>query len=225
MMNRHLHELRTRAIKCSLAYILVFIVCFYFSDKLYDLLASLINTPLIATKITSTLMVPIQLCMFTALLICMPYLLFNIWAFVRPAMYSHERKYISFWLGGSCILFYIGIIFSLYIIAPVAIKFFTNIVPTRVTMMVDIENYLDFITTLAIACGIAFQTPLLTLFLLRSKLISLAQINYIRPYVIVLVFVLGMLLTPPDVISQILLALPMWGLFELGIIIHKYSYN
>lgn len=224
-MNRHLHELRSRAVKCSLAYILVFTACFYFSDNLYDFLASLINTPLIATKITSTFMVPLQLCMFTALLICMPYILFNIWAFIRPALHQHEREGITFWLGGSCLLFYIGITFSLYIIAPAAIKFFTNIVPSRVTVMVDIGNYLDFITTLAIACGLAFQTPLITLFLLRSKLISLEQISHIRPYVIVLVFVLGMLLTPPDVISQILLALPMWGLFELGIIIHKYSYN
>ncbi len=222
-MNRHLHELRTRAIKCALAYILVLAVCFYFSNSLYDLLANLINTPLIATKITSTFMVPLQLCMFTALLISMPYLLYNIWAFVRPALHKNEREGITLWLGGSCILFYVGIIFSLYIIAPVAIKFFTNIVPSRVTVMVDIGNYLDFITTLAIASGLAFQTPLVTLFLLRSKLMSLEQINYIRPYVIVLVFVLGMLLTPPDVISQILLALPMWGLFELGIIIHKYG--
>lgn len=224
-MNRHLNELRSRAIKCSLVYALVFGICFCFSNNLYDLLAKLIDAPLVATKLTSTFMVPLQLCMFTALLIAMPYILLNIWAFIRPALHIHERNSIVFWLVGSCSLFYIGIVFALYIIAPVAINFFTNCVPSKVTVMVDISNYLDFVSTLAVACGIAFQTPLVTLFLLRSKLISMAQISHIRPYVIVLVFVLGMLLTPPDVISQILLAIPMWGLFELGIIIHKYSNN
>lgn len=222
-MNRHLSDLRTRVIKCALAYCAIFAICFYFSNDLYGALAKLIPAQLVATKVTSTFMVPLQLCLFCALLIVAPYFLWNLWTFISPGLYLRERHNIGPWLIFSCILFYSGITFALLVMAPMALKFFAKCAPPNVTVMIEIGNYLDFITTLATASAIAFQVPIITLFLLRTGIISHQQLSDYRPYIIIMAFVVGMLLTPPDVISTILLGLPIWGLFELGIIIDKFK--
>lgn len=220
-MNRHLNELRARIIQCAVAYVVVVGVCFYYANDLYGALASLISLPLISTKITAPFMVPLQLAMFCALLICMPYILYNIWAFIKPALRQHERKSIVPWLLFSCALFYIGIAFALLVMAPLAIGFFETCAPPNITVLLDIGNYLDFVLTLAFGSAAAFQIPIVTLFLLRSGIVSRTRLSAMRPYVILLAFILGMILTPPDVVSQVLLALPMWGLFEIGLVIDK----
>lgn len=219
-MNRHLNELRARAIKCALVYLAIFGVCFYYSSELYSALARIIATPLIATQVTATFMVPLRLCMFCALLIAMPYILYHVWQFIRPGLHQIERQNIAPWIIASCALFYTGIAFAMLIIAPMALQFFHKCAPDNVTMMVDIGNYLDFMTTLALAGAMAFQVPIVTIFLLKTGIVSLDQIKIIRPYVIVAAFILGMLLTPPDVISTALLGLPMWALFEAGVLLY-----
>lgn len=223
-MTPHLNELRDRVINSVLAVIIVFFCCYYFSNAIYDfvsspILAKLPNNPqIITTQITAPFMVPIQLSFLCALLICVPYLLYQIWSFISPGLYKHEKTNIIPIIISSSILFYLGILFALLVICPVALKFFTSCAPNGVTVMIDIANYLDFIVTIAIATGIAFQIPVVTNLLIRSGIVTKQQLLDKRRHVIVLAFVFGMLLAPPDVISQLLLALPMWLLFELGLI-------
>lgn len=168
-------------------------------------------------------MVPLQLSFICALLLCAPYLLYQIWMFVKPGLYKHERDNIIPVIFLSCILFYLGVVFGILIISPVALNFFTNSAPNGVTVMLDIASYLDFIVTIAIASGIAFQIPVITNLLIRFGIFSKQQLASKRRHIIVLAFVLGMLLAPPDVMSQVLLALPMWGLFELGLLLTPYK--
>jgi len=164
-------------------------------------------------------MVPLQLSFICALLLCAPYLLYQIWMFVKPGLYKYERANIIPVIFLSCVLFYLGILFGTLIVSPIALNFFTNSAPNGVTVMLDIASYLDFLVTIAVASGIAFQIPVITSLLIRFKIVSKQQLAAKRRHMIVLAFVLGMLLAPPDVISQILLALPMWGLFELGLLL------
>lgn len=164
-------------------------------------------------------MVPLQLSFICAILICAPYLLYQIWMFIKPGLYKHERDNIVPVIFLSCILFYLGILFGALIISPVALNFFSNSAPDGVTVMLDIASYLDFIVTIALASGLAFQIPVITSLLVRFGIFSKQQLATKRRHIIVLAFILGMLLAPPDVISQILLALPMWGLFELGLLL------
>lgn len=223
-MRQHFDELRIRLTNSLIVLGAVFVICYYFSNSLYTLIAQpfLKQLPagasLIATQVTAPFMVPLQLSFLCALLICVPYLLYQTWAFISPGLYKHERKNIAPTIVMSCILFYCGIVFALLVICPVALKFFTSCAPTGVTVMIDIGSYLDFVVTIAIATGIAFQIPIITNLLIRSGIMSKQDLISKRRHVIVLAFVLGMLLAPPDVISQILLALPMWFLFELGLL-------
>jgi len=169
-MNRHLNELRSRVINGVLVYAVVAGICFYYANDLYSSLARLVNVPLITTKITAAFMVPLQLSMFVALLICMPYLLYNLWAFIKPGLHNNERKNIVPWLIFSCALFYIGITFALLIMAPLTIGFFESCAPPNITVMVDIGNYLDFMFTLAIGSALAFQIPVITLLIVVAML-------------------------------------------------------
>jgi sec-independent protein translocase protein TatC len=222
-MQQHIDELRTRVVHSITAILGAFMLCYYFSNSLYSLIAQpfLNKMPagasLIATQVTAPFMVPMQLSFLCSLLLAAPYLLYQIWMFVKPGLYQHEQRNIYPILIISCILFYCGIAFAMYAVCPLALKFFTSCAPTGVTVMIDIGNYLDFIVTIAVATGIIFQIPIITSVLIRTGVVSKQQLADKRKHIIVLAFVLGMLLAPPDVISQILIALPMWGLFELGL--------
>ncbi len=198
--------------------------CYYFSNTIYDLVSQPIASKLpadmafVTTQVTAPFMVPMQLSFLCALLITAPYLIYQIWMFVSPGLHNRERKTIAPVIFSSTILFYCGICFALQVICPVALKFFTSCAPHGVTVMLDIASYMDFIVTIAIATGIAFQIPIVTNVLIRTGIVSKQQLASKRKHVIVLAFVAGMLLAPPDVISQIMLAVPMWLLFELGLI-------
>ncbi len=228
----YLIEFRTRLIRSMCILSLIFFGFFLISDKLYTYLAQPLlaelphGSTLIATVITSTFMVPTKLAFMLALFVSMPYLLYEIWAFIAPALYIKERRKIISLVISSGLLFYIGMLFSYLLICPLALSFFAHAAPKGVTMMTDIGNYLEFVLSLLTAGGLAFQVPIITFIALEQGWLQFSQLAAIRPYIIVTAFTLGMLLTPPDVISQILLALPMWALFELGIVCSRiYSHR
>lgn len=226
-MRKHLEEIRDRLLRCLFLLAMVFIVCYYFSNTLYSFISKPIlshvspGTQVITTKVTAPFMVPMQLSFLCALLICAPYLLHQTWMFIKPGLYKNERKNIAPVIIFSTILFYLGLAFAIFVVCPVALKFFTNSAPTGVLVMLDIGDYLDFIVTIAIACGIAFQIPIVTSLLIRSGIITKQSLAAKRKHIIVLALVAGMLLAPPDVFSQLLLAIPMWGLFELGLVLSR----
>ncbi len=223
----HLIELRTRVIRSGLVISCLFVALFCIDEHLYTWIAKplLSQLPasgnLIATAVTTPFTVPMKLALLLSFFMTIPYLLYEIWSFIAPGLYIKEKKRILPFLIASTFLFYAGVLFSYYIICPMALGFFAKSAPVGVLVMTDIQAYLDFVLTVLLAGGIAFQVPIITLALLQSNLVSLSQMEHCRPYVIVAVFVVGMILTPPDVISQILLALPMWGLFEAGLLTSK----
>lgn len=226
-VGQFLDELRDRLLNCLLALAAVFVVCYYYSNGIYSLISAPIlshvapGTQVITTSVTAPFMVPMQLSFLCALLICLPYLLYQTWMFIRPALYKNERKTIVPIIFASTTLFYLGMSFAVFVICPVALKFFTNSAPNGVTVMLDIGNYLDFIFTVAVACGVAFQIPIVTSLLIRTGIMSKQALSSKRKHVVVLTLIAGMLLAPPDVISQLLLAVPMWGLFELGLVFSR----
>jgi len=227
-MKQHLDEILRRVTRSLVVISVVFFSCFYFSNQIYDFIAGPIlaklpsGTKLIATQVTAPFMVPMQLSFLCTLLMCAPYLLYQIWMFVKPGLYQHERRNIVPIIITSCLLFYSGIVFALLIICPVALKFFTTSGPRNIQIMLDMGNFVDFIVTVSFASGLAFQIPIVTNLLIRSGVITKQHLAAKRRHVIVLALVLGMLLAPPDVISQILLAVPMWGLFELGLLFSNH---
>ncbi len=226
-MIQHLTELRARLIRCGTALAVVFVCCYCFSNKVYSFITTPIqkylaaDLQIITTQVTAPFMVPLQLCFFVSLLLCAPYLLYQLWMFIRPGLYKNERRNIVPLLITSTFLFYCGLAFALIVICPIALKFFTTSAPQGVTVMLDIGSYLDFIITIAIAAGVAFQIPVLTGLLIRCNILSKEQLKAKRRHVIVLTMIIGMLLAPPDVVSQMLLSLPMWALFELGLVLSK----
>jgi sec-independent protein translocase protein TatC len=226
---KHLIELRVRLIRVSLVIVGLFLLLFWQDEVLYHFIASPLldnlkpDDHLIATEVTTPFTVPLKLAFTTSIYIAIPYILFELWSFVAPALYKREKRSILPILIGSILLFYIGTAFAYYVICPMALQFFTNAGPKKITIMTDIRHYLDFMLTVLFGGGIAFQVPVVTLCCIKSGIVTIKQLIHLRPYIIVAAFVLGMLLTPPDVISQILLALPMWGLFELGLVIGKFE--
>lgn len=220
-------ELKKRILKCIFLYLIIITPLIIYARPIYTLFATPLlnilpaNNHLIATQITSPFMVPIKLVLFLALFISTPYLLTQIWGFIAPALYPHEKKILKTILFFSISLFYIGTIFAYSIVCPFTFHFFTSMVPSGVLMMMDMGHYLDFVLKLMFTFGLAFQTPVILIFLLYSGITTIESLTAKRPYIIVGSFILGMLLTPPDVLSQILLALPLWGLFELGLWVAK----
>lgn len=223
-MQKHFAELRKRLLNSLLVLAVVFFVFFYFSNSLYETLAAPIlkhlpnNTQVITTQVIAPFMVPMQLSFICAILISAPYILYQLWMFIKPGLYIRERKFIAPIICISGILFYIGCAFALFIVSPVALRFFSSSAPNGVTVMLDIGNFLDFVVTVCLACGIAFQIPVITSVLTRCGVISKAWLTSKRKHVIVLTMIIGMILAPPDVISQLLLAIPMWALFEIGLL-------
>ena len=220
----HLIELRSRLLRSIISVLIVFLPLFYFANDLYRYISEPLrvflpeDSSMIATEVASPFLTPFKLSLVLALFMAMPYILHQVWSFIAPGLYKKEKRLALPILCSSIILFYIGIAFSFFVVFPLVFGFFTSVAPTGVTIMTDINRYLDFVLKLFFAFGIAFEIPIATLLLIWSGATSAENLKRKRPYVVLGCFVIGMLLTPPDIISQILLAIPMWGLFELGII-------
>ena len=179
------------------------------------------GTNMIATEVASPFLTPFKLSLVLSFFVAMPYILHQIWSFIAPGLYINEKRVAAPLLISSVVLFYTGISFAFYIVFPLVFGFFTSVAPEGVTVMTDINRYLDFVLKLFFAFGLAFEIPIATVLLIWTGATTPKSLATKRPYVIVGCFVIGMLLTPPDVISQILLALPMWLLFEIGLLVSK----
>jgi sec-independent protein translocase protein TatC len=226
----HLVELRTRLLRISTAVVLVFVVLLPFSSKIFSIVSEPIRDALpghamIATAVASPLLTPFKLTFFVALFIAMPVVLHQIWAFVAPGLYKNEKRFAMPLLASSILLFYLGIAFAYFVVFPLMFNFFTSVAPEGVEVMTDISLYLDFITTIVLAFGIAFEVPVATVLVVWTGLTTAAKLGKARPYVFLGAFIMGMFLTPPDVISQTLLAVPVYLLYELGIIMAKVFTN
>jgi len=223
----HLKELRKRILYCTITIAVIFSFLLLFSDPIFNFMALPllsylpVDNPMIATSITSTLLVPMKLSLYLAILITMPFILYQSWKFIAPALYSKEKKVAWLLLFFSCCLFYLGILFAYFIVFPILFNFFVSIAPDSVQVMPDISQYLSFIMKLFFAFGLSFETPILIILLVLSELTTPKELSKKRPYIIVAAFTAAMLLTPPDVLSQILLAIPLCLMFELGIIIAR----
>ena len=220
----HLIELRDRLLHMVLAILIVFVALFAFSEDIFTIAAQPLlglmpeGTSMIATGVTSPFLVPFKLVMLLSVLLTIPYLLHQIWAFIAPGLYVHEKRMATPLLISSVILFYCGIAFAYFVIFPILFSFFIGIAPEGVAVMTDIGQYLDFIIAIFLAFGLAFEVPVATFLLIAAGVTSADKLAEKRPYIVIGAFVVGMMLTPPDVISQSLLAIPIWLLFELGLI-------
>ncbi len=221
---QHLVELRSRLLKACLAVFVVLVALLPFSRQLYETLASPLlaqmpaSSSMIAIDVASPFLTPFKLTLLIALMVAIPIVLYQLWAFVAPALFKHEKRLARPLLLSSVLLFYAGCTFAYFVVFPLVFGFLTRIAPEGVEMMTDISKYLDFVMTLFLAFGITFEVPIATIILVATGITSADQLAGWRPYIVVGAFALGMVLTPPDVISQTLLALPMWLLFEIGII-------
>ena len=224
----HLLELRDRLLRAVLVVLVIFLVLFPFGNDIYHFIAQPLmavmpeGTSMIATKVASPFLTPFKLSLIAAVFVAMPYLLYQLWGFIAPGLYAHEKRMAMPLLASSVVLFYLGAAFAYYVVFPLVFKFFTSVTPEGVAVMTDISEYLDFVLTLFFAFGLAFEIPIATILLVWMGMTTPAKLASKRPFVIVGAFVIGMLLTPPDVISQTLLALPMWVLFEAGIIFSRF---
>ncbi len=223
----HFQELKSRLSK-SLAFILViFLLLFPFSDTIYNQLADPLirnlpqNSSMIAIDVASPFFIPFKLVMILSVFISIPYLLYHIWMFTAPGLYDKEKKLVLPILISSSLLFYLGAAFAYFVVFPLLFSFFISIAPSGIAVMTDIGRYLDFVITLFFAFGFAFEVPIITILLVITNVSTTKSLSKKRPYVIVGAFVVGMLLTPPDVVSQTLLAIPIWILYELGILFSK----
>ena len=223
----HLIELRDRLLRMVVAVLLLFLVLFPFSEQIFSTVAQPLlalmpeGTSMIATSVTSPFLVPFKLVLLLAVLLAVPYLLHQLWAFVAPGLYSHEKRLAAPLLVSSVLLFYCGIAFAYFVVFPLLFAFFIAVAPEGVAVMTDIGQYLDFIIAIFFAFGIAFEVPVATFLLILAGATTADKMAKKRPYIIVGAFVIGMMLTPPDVISQSLLAIPMWALFEIGLIMSR----
>lgn len=219
----HLIELRDRLLRMVLVVAVLFVMLVPFSSTLFSMLSGplLAHMPedgsMIAIEVASPFLIPFKLTLFLALFIAIPYVLYQLWSFVAPGLYRHERRLVVPLLVSSTLLFYAGAAFAYFVVFPLVFAFFTAAAPEGVSVMTDISRYLDFVLTLFFAFGAAFEVPVVTVLLVMTGMTTQKSLREKRPYVIVGAFVLGMLLTPPDVISQTLLAVPVWLLFELGL--------
>ena len=223
----HLVELRSRLLKACLAILIILVVLLPFARRLYATLAAPLTAVLpegstmIAIDVASPFLTPFKLALLLAVILAIPVVLYQLWAFVAPALYREEKRLARPLLYTSVVLFYTGCAFAYFVVFPLIFGFFTRVAPEGVTVMTDISKYLDFVITLFLAFGITFEVPIATIILVATGITTIEQLRKMRAYVLVGAFALGMLLTPPDVISQTLLALPMWALFEIGLLMSK----
>ena len=223
----HLYELRSRLLWIVGSVLLVFLCMFPFANKLYTYLAGplLAHLPegssMVAIDVASPFLTPFKLVFLLSIVLSIPVILYHVWAFIAPGLYKNEQRLVFPILVSSSFLFYVGMAFAYFIVFPLVFAFFTKVAPQGVAVMTDIGRYLDFVVKIFIAFGVAFEVPIVTLVLVKMGITTPKQLAAKRPYVIVAAFVIGMLLTPPDVISQILLAIPVWILFELGLVLSR----
>jgi sec-independent protein translocase protein TatC len=221
----HLIELRDRLLRIVVGLLLVFIALFPFANDIYTLLAQPLLSKLpsggqmIATAVTTPFFIPMKVAMLTAFVISLPNTLYQVWAFVAPGLYAHERRFIVPLVFSSTLLFLAGMAFAYFLVFPVVFGFIAGVAPEGVAVMTDIGNYLDFVMTLFIAFGLAFEVPVAVVLLVYFNMVNVETLREIRSYVIVGAFVLGAIFTPPDVISQLMLAIPLWLLYETGILV------
>ena len=224
---KHLVELRGALLRSVIAIVIFFLVLFPFADEIYTFIAAPIvqaipGSNLIAIGVISPFLTPLKMSLILAIYIAMPYLLYQLWMFAAPALYKHEKKLILPLVISSTILFYTGLLFSFYIVFPVIFNFLSNVGPSSVDFAPDIQYYLDFILKVSFAFGVAFEVPIATILFIMFGITTAERLKKNRAYIIVGSFILGMILTPPDIISQFLIAIPIWLLFETGLICSKF---
>ena len=223
----HLTELRDRIIRCLIAVFIIFLFLFPFANEIYEFISLPLRdllpegASMIATEVASPFLTPFKLSMLLSLYLAMPYVLFQIWRFIAPGMYLSEQRIAIPILSSSIILFYAGTAFAYFVVFPLVFTFFTSVAPDGIEIMTDINRYLDFVLKLFFAFGVAFEIPIVAIILIVTGVTTAENLASKRPFILVGCFVIGMLLTPPDVISQSLLAIPMWILFELGIFLAR----
>jgi len=224
---QHLVELRSRLLKAFGAILVVLLALLPFSRQLYEALASPLiaqlpeGSNMIAIDVASPFLTPFKLTLMVAVMVAIPIVMYQLWAFVAPALFKHEKRLARPLLLSSVFLFYTGIAFAYFVVFPLVFAFLTKVAPQGVAVMTDISKYLDFVMALFFAFGIAFEVPIATIILVATGITTADKLASWRPYIIVGAFALGMVLTPPDVISQTLLALPLWLLFEIGIVFSR----
>ena len=219
---KHLVELRSTLLRSVIAIVIFFLALFPFADDIYTFIAAPIvqaipGSNLIAIGVISPFLTPLKMSLILAIYIAMPYLLYQLWMFAAPALYRHEKKLILPLVISSTILFYTGLLFSFYVVFPVIFNFLSSVGPSSVDFAPDIQYYLDFILKVSFAFGVAFEVPIATILLIMFGVTTAERLKKNRAYIIIGSFVLGMILTPPDIISQFLIAIPMWLLFEAGL--------
>jgi sec-independent protein translocase protein TatC len=224
----HLIELRDRLLRCVVVLLVVFLCLFPWAKELYAFLAQpmLASLPrggqLIATEVTAPFFVPVKVTMMAAFLVSLPWILYQVWAFVAPGLYAHEKRLVAPLVITSTLLFVCGMAFAYYLVFPVVFHFMVSVAPEGVAVMTDIGKYLDFVLTLFLAFGVTFEVPVAVVILVKMGLVTVAKLKEIRPYVIVGAFVIGAIFTPPDVVSQVMLAVPLWILYEVGILVSQW---
>ncbi|MDG2315513.1 MAG: twin-arginine translocase subunit TatC [Gammaproteobacteria bacterium] len=223
----HLVELRSRLIRSALSILLIFVCLIPFAEQTFTIVATPLmerlpeNATMIATQVASPFLTPFKTSLFVAVFLSMPVILYQVWGFIAPGLYRKEKRFASPLLISSIVLFYSGVAFAYFVVFPLMFGFFAAVSPEGVTMMTDISSYLDFILTIFFAFGLAFEVPIATVMLVWSGLVSLEVLGKARAYVFLGAFVMGMLLTPPDAISQTLLAVPVYLLYEAGLILAR----
>jgi sec-independent protein translocase protein TatC len=221
----HLIELRDRLLRSILAVILVFLCLFPWAADIYALVAKPMlrvlprGGQMIATEVTTPFFVPMKVTMMAAFIIALPFVLYQLWAFVAPGLYANEKRLVGPLIIASTLLFLCGMAFAYFLVFPVVFGFIIGIAPHGVAVMTDIGKYLDFVLTMFVAFGVAFEMPVAVVLLVKMGVVSVAQLKQVRPYAIVGAFIIGAIFTPPDVVSQIMLAVPLWLLFELGLVV------
>jgi sec-independent protein translocase protein TatC len=224
----HLIELRARLLNIAIALLLVFICLFPWASDLYTLMAQplLAKLPpggqMIATDVTAPFFVPLKVAMMAALLIALPYVLYQIWRFVAPGLYEHEKRLVIPLIVASTLLFFCGMAFAYFVVFPVVFGFITASAPQGVAVMTDIDKYLSFVLGMFLSFGVTFQVPVAVVLLVRMGIVSIEKLREIRSYVIVGAFIVGAIFTPPDVVSQFMLAIPLWLLYEAGIVVASW---
>jgi sec-independent protein translocase protein TatC len=224
----HLIELRTRLMRSIVAVVVVLVCLFPWAKDIYAALAAPLlkalpqGSTMIATDVTGTFLVPLKVTLMAAFLIALPYVLYQVWAFVAPGLYQHEKRLALPVIFSSVVFFALGMAFAYFFVFPIAFGFFAGYTPAGVQMMTDIDKYLSFVLTMFIAFGITFEVPVVVVVRVRLGVVSLDKLRSIRGYVIVGAFVVGAIFTPPDVLSQVMLAVPLWLLYELGLLVARF---
>jgi sec-independent protein translocase protein TatC len=223
----HLLELRDRLIRALAAVVVVFLPCAYYSNDIFSFIAQPLieklpkGASLIATSVIAPFVAPLKLSFYVALILAMPIVLYQIWAFVAPGLYKHERRFAVPLLISSILLFFVGIAFAYFAVFPVIFQFFTHTAPKGVVMMTDINQYMDFVLTMFFAFGVAFEVPVAVVLLVATNVIGIDKLKKSRGYVLIAIFVVAAVLTPPDALSQCMMAVPMWLLYEGGILMAR----